>query len=230
MGRVTVSWFPRIVRERRRKCSSTAKRRRNSRHPPKRLVPMRIPRSIPAALAGALLCSSFASSPVGAADTGPVKIAVITDMSGVYAALAGQGAVDATKMAVEDFGGKVLGRQIVVDTVDHRNQGPEAATKAREEFDSGAELALDMTNSGTALAVAGRGQGEAQARHRDRRRHLRADRRDLQQVHLPLCVRHLRAGALDRHQHRRAAAARSGTASSPTTRSANRCWPTSPTR
>ena len=42
-----------------------------------------------------------------------------------------------------------------MDAVDHRNKGPEAATKAREEFDGGAELALDMTNSATALAVAG---------------------------------------------------------------------------
>lgn len=117
---------------------------------------MRLPRSVPAALAASLLCSTFAgTAPVAAADNGPIKIAVITDMSGVYANLSGQGAVEATKMAVEDFGGKVLGRQIVVDAVDHRNQGPEAATKAREEFDGGAELALDMTNSGAALAVAG---------------------------------------------------------------------------
>ena len=114
---------------------------------------MGVPRSVPAALACALLCSSFAPAPTGA-DAGPIKIALITDMNGVYSAIAGPGAVEATKMAVEDFGGKVLGRQIVVDTVDHRNQGPVAATKAREEFDAGAELALDMTNSGTALAVA----------------------------------------------------------------------------
>ena len=58
-------------------------------------------------------------------------------------------------MAVEDFGGKVLGRQIVVDTIDHRNNGPEGAAKAREAYDGGAELALDMTNSAVALAVAG---------------------------------------------------------------------------
>ena len=115
---------------------------------------MRISRSLPAAMAIALLCSSFTPPPVRAADSGPIKIAVITDMSGVYAALAGPGAIEAVKMAVDDFGGKVLGRPIVVDTVDHRNQGPLAAAKAREEFDSGAELALDMTNSGTALAVA----------------------------------------------------------------------------
>jgi branched-chain amino acid transport system substrate-binding protein len=89
----------------------------------------------------------------GADEGGPIHVAVITDMSGVYAALAGRGAVEATKMAVEDFGGKVLGREIVVDTIDHRNNGPEAAAKAREAYDNGAELALDMTNSATALAV-----------------------------------------------------------------------------
>ena len=89
----------------------------------------------------------------GAADQGPIKIAVITDLSGVYANVAGRGAVEATKMAVEDFGGKVLGRTIEVDAIDHRNNGPEAASKAREAFDGGAELALDLTNSATALAV-----------------------------------------------------------------------------
>src|SRR5665213_2831054 len=100
---------------------------------------MRVSRSLPAA-------------PVRAADTGPIKIAVITDMSGQYAALAGAGAVEATKMAVEDFGGKVLGRTVEVVGIDHRNNGPDAAIKAREAYDSGAELALDMTNSAVALA------------------------------------------------------------------------------
>jgi branched-chain amino acid transport system substrate-binding protein len=109
------------------------------------------------ALAAAVsLATPFAAAPTSAgADNGPIKIAVITDMSGVYAALAGRGAVSAVQMAVDDFGGSVLGRKIVVDAVDHRNNGPEAATKAREEYDGGAELALDMTNSATALAVAG---------------------------------------------------------------------------
>jgi branched-chain amino acid transport system substrate-binding protein len=91
----------------------------------------------------------------GGADSGPIKIAVITDMSGVYSALAGKGAVESTQMAVDDFGGSVLGRKIEVDAIDHRNNGPEAAAKAREAYDNGAELALDMTNSATALAVEG---------------------------------------------------------------------------
>src|SRR5947209_11259571 len=114
---------------------------------------MRISRSLPAMLAVAMLCSSFTAPPATAAE-GPIKIAVITDMSGVYAALAGPGAVEATKMAVEDFGGKVLGRTVEVVGIDHRNNGPDAAIKAREAYDSGAELALDMTNSAVALAVA----------------------------------------------------------------------------
>ncbi|HEX3463182.1 MAG TPA: ABC transporter substrate-binding protein [Candidatus Elarobacter sp.] len=115
---------------------------------------MYLSRSLRAALAVALLATSFTTPPARAADTGPVKITVITDMSGIYAALAGQGAVEATKMAAEDFGGKVLGRPIVVDFADHRNKGDIGQEKAREAFDSGTALALDMTNSGVALAVA----------------------------------------------------------------------------
>jgi branched-chain amino acid transport system substrate-binding protein len=102
--------------------------------------------------AGAIALPLLAPTGLGA-DAGPIKIAVITDMSGTYAAIAGQGGVEATKMAVEDFGGKVLGRTIEVDAIDHRNNGPEAATKAAEAYDNGAELALDLTNSATAVAV-----------------------------------------------------------------------------
>ncbi len=88
------------------------------------------------------------------AQNGAVKIAVITDMSGIYAALSGEGSAVATKMAVADFGGKVLGRPIEVQVIDHRNNGPESATKAREAVSNGAVLLLDMTNSAVALADA----------------------------------------------------------------------------
>ncbi len=116
---------------------------------------MRIARLIPFLCAGAMLANLLLpATPAPAADTGPIKIAVITDMSGVYSALSGQGAVIATKMAVADFGGKVLGRPIVVEGADHQNSATVAEAKAREEFGSGAELALDMTNSAAAIAVA----------------------------------------------------------------------------
>lgn len=113
---------------------------------------IRLRSSVAALVAAASLLSNGVHPAVGA-DESPIKIAVITDMSGVYAALAGPGAVEATRMAVEDFGGKVLGRTVEVDAIDHRNNGPEAAAKAREAFDGGAELALDETNSAVALAV-----------------------------------------------------------------------------
>jgi branched-chain amino acid transport system substrate-binding protein len=112
------------------------------------------PTRLATALAAAFSITVPLAVPLAApAEDGPIKIAVITDMSGVYAALAGRGAFEATKVAAEDFGGSVLGRKIEVVGIDHRNNGPEAATKAREAYDSGAELAVDMTNSATALAV-----------------------------------------------------------------------------
>jgi len=109
---------------------------------------------LPAALAAiaAMLFTLGAPLRSRAADTGPVKIIVITDMSGIYSALAGEGAVVATKMAVADFGGKVLGRPIEVVVIDHRNNGPESAVKAREALDNGGDMLLDMTNSAVALA------------------------------------------------------------------------------
>jgi len=115
---------------------------------------MRIARVIPFLCASAVLANTLIPISPAPADTAPVKIAVITDMSGVYSGLSGQGAVIATKMAVADFGGKVLGRPIVVDAVDHQNSATIAEAKAREEFGSGADLAMDLTNSAAAIAVA----------------------------------------------------------------------------
>src|SRR6266478_1117997 len=41
----------------------------------------------------------------------PLKLGGILDMSGLYADLTGAGSETAAKMAVEDFGGEVLGRK-----------------------------------------------------------------------------------------------------------------------
>ena len=50
----------------------------------------------------------------------PLKIATLTDMSGPYAELAGWGNINAAKMAIEDFGGKVLGMNIEYFYRDHQ--------------------------------------------------------------------------------------------------------------
>lgn len=83
-----------------------------------------------------------------------VKIGFITDMSGLYADDDGPGGLTAVKMAVADFGGKVLGKPIQVMYADHQNKADIAASKAREWADrDGLNLLLGGTNSATALAM-----------------------------------------------------------------------------
>jgi branched-chain amino acid transport system substrate-binding protein len=90
----------------------------------------------------------------GAAGQTPMKIGVLTDMSSLYADIGGQGSVEATRMAVEDFGGKVLGRPIEVVSADHRNKPDVGAAIARQWYDQdGVDLITDVPNSSVALAV-----------------------------------------------------------------------------
>jgi branched-chain amino acid transport system substrate-binding protein len=86
----------------------------------------------------------------------PLRIGVMTDITGQFSHEAGEGAVAAVKMAVEDFGGKVLGRPIEVLVNDHLNKPDIAATKAREWFDTqDVRMINDLINSGVALSVIG---------------------------------------------------------------------------
>lgn len=108
----------------------------------------------PAALSAALAISMMAA-PVLAQD-GPVRIGVLTDMSGQFSHEAGEGSVAAVKMAVEDFGGEVLGHKIEVLVSDHQNKPELAVSTAQEWYESGGvSLITNLINSGIALAVAG---------------------------------------------------------------------------
>jgi branched-chain amino acid transport system substrate-binding protein len=95
----------------------------------------------------------------GAASAGPVsdnvvKIGLILDMSSLYADITGIGSETAAKMAVEDFGGKVLGKPLEVVTADHQNKADIAGAKAREWFESQqVDALLDVAASATALAA-----------------------------------------------------------------------------
>ncbi|AJX22358.1 ABC transporter permease [Burkholderia pseudomallei] len=105
-------------------------------------------------LAHACLAVAAAWS-VGAAQAADfVKIGFITDMSGLYADIDGQGGLEAIKMAVADFGGKVNGKPIEVVYADHQNKADIAASKAREWMDRGGlDLLVGGTNSATALSM-----------------------------------------------------------------------------
>jgi branched-chain amino acid transport system substrate-binding protein len=84
-----------------------------------------------------------------------VKIGFITDISGLYSDIDGQGGVEAIKMAIADFGGNVNGKKIELVTADHQNKADIAASKAREWFDrDGVDMLIGGTNSGTNLAMA----------------------------------------------------------------------------
>jgi branched-chain amino acid transport system substrate-binding protein len=89
-----------------------------------------------------------------AADQPPVRITVISDQDDdIYDARSGRGGVDATKMAVEDFGGTVLGRPIVVDALNDHNKPAEAPGLAKQAYDAGADLLMDVQNAPIALAI-----------------------------------------------------------------------------
>jgi branched-chain amino acid transport system substrate-binding protein len=101
---------------------------------------------------------AFSATGALAADgisNGVVKIGVLGDMSGVYSTgFSGPGAVAAVKMAVRDFGGKVLGKPIEVISADHQNKADVASSIARKWIDEDhVDMIADLTNSAVALAV-----------------------------------------------------------------------------
>jgi branched-chain amino acid transport system substrate-binding protein len=83
-----------------------------------------------------------------------INLGVLTDMSGIYSTLSGEGSAEAARMAVEDFGGKVLGKEVRVLAADHRHDVKTATGIAADWFDHGeVGVILDMPNSTVALAI-----------------------------------------------------------------------------
>ena len=84
----------------------------------------------------------------------PFRIGAMVDMSGVYSAHGGPGMVTAVQMAVEDFGGKVLGRPIEVLSANYQNKVDIAAARAREWYDrDDVQMIIESTDSAAALAL-----------------------------------------------------------------------------
>jgi len=102
-----------------------------------------------------LLASStavFAQS-AGISD-GKVKIGILNDQSGVYADFGGKSSVEAAKMAVEDFGGKVLDMPVEIVDADHQNKPDIASNIARQWYDTEqVDAIMELTTSSVALAV-----------------------------------------------------------------------------
>jgi branched-chain amino acid transport system substrate-binding protein len=108
---------------------------------------------VAAALGATLPGLAAAQAPKLSGDA--VKIGVLTDMSGLYSDIGGQGSVEAARMAVADFGGKILGKNIEIVSADHQNKADVGANKAREWADrEGVDMITDTLNSAVAIAVA----------------------------------------------------------------------------
>jgi branched-chain amino acid transport system substrate-binding protein len=83
-----------------------------------------------------------------------VKIGILNDQSGVYADYGGKYSLEAAKMAIEDFGGEVLGQKIELVTADHQNKPDLAVAIARRWYDTeGVDMITELTTSSVALAV-----------------------------------------------------------------------------
>lgn len=103
-------------------------------------------------LAGAV-CALLAASATQAAPS-KVVIGDIDDMSGPYADVIGAGGIAAIHMAIDDFGGKVLGQPIELLTADHQNKPDIAQQKLREWADTrGLTMLLGGSNTGVSLAM-----------------------------------------------------------------------------
>jgi branched-chain amino acid transport system substrate-binding protein len=99
------------------------------------------------------LCTA-AGSAIAQGTSEPIRIGFITDMSGPYADTDGVGGLEAIRMAVEDAGGKVLGKKIEVISADHQNKADTAAAKAREWADQqNMKLLIGGVNSAAGLAM-----------------------------------------------------------------------------
>jgi branched-chain amino acid transport system substrate-binding protein len=102
-------------------------------------------------LATALAAFSLTTAMPAMAD---VKIGILNDQSGVYADYGGKTSIEAAKMAVEDFGGTVLGQKIEIISADHQNKPDVAVSIARKWYDTEeVDMITELTTSSVALAV-----------------------------------------------------------------------------
>src|SRR5271154_4923366 len=107
--------------------------------------------SVLGAFTAAMLASTIASAQIS---DDAVKIGVITDMNGPASTPTGQGSVTATQMAIDDFGGTVLGKPISVIVGDHQLKADIGAGIARRWYDvDQVDLIVDVPVSAVGLAV-----------------------------------------------------------------------------
>lgn len=97
-----------------------------------------------------LVSSLFASAAQAQVSDEEIRIGYLADMSGTYRDLSGPGGLEALNMAVEDFGGQVNGKKIVVFSADDLNKPDVGANTVRQWVD---ERNVDMVTGMVASSV-----------------------------------------------------------------------------
>jgi branched-chain amino acid transport system substrate-binding protein len=105
-------------------------------------------------ISAALILAADAAAAQEKISDGVVKIGLLLDMSGPYSDINGPGSALAARMAIEDFGGKVLGKPIEIVVADHLNKPDVASGMAQKWFESeNVDAITDVAASATSLAV-----------------------------------------------------------------------------
>jgi branched-chain amino acid transport system substrate-binding protein len=105
-------------------------------------------------ISAALIFAADAAAAQEKISDGVVKIGLLLDMSGPYSDINGPGSALAARMAIEDFGGKVLGKPIEIVVADHLNKPDVASGMAQKWFESeNVDAITDVAASATSLAV-----------------------------------------------------------------------------
>jgi branched-chain amino acid transport system substrate-binding protein len=111
-----------------------------------------------AAISIVVACADPAAPQDAKPENDSVKIGMIGDMSGLYRDFSGPGSLEAVRMAVEDFGGKVLGKPILIVSADHQNKPDIAVSIVRRWFDvDKVDVITDIAGSAISLAVSALG-------------------------------------------------------------------------
>ena len=106
------------------------------------------------ALAGGVIAAHAVTASAQEISDGVVKIGVLSDMSGPYSDIVGEGAVLAARMAAEDFGGTVLGAPIEIVSADHQNKADIGSQIANRWYDTEqVDVITEVVSSAVALAV-----------------------------------------------------------------------------
>ncbi|WP_207462187.1 ABC transporter substrate-binding protein [Azospirillum sp. SYSU D00513] len=107
-------------------------------------------------LAGAALAALASGTAQAQMSEGVIKIGMLSDRSGIYADINGEGSAVAARIAAEEIGNAINGTRIEIIVGDHQNKADIAANLTRQWIDTDkVDVVADVPNSAAALAVQG---------------------------------------------------------------------------